>query len=891
MAISLIPFSSRFAASETLAVCVTVAGVPLVLCPAGLAPTATAVTSGTVDPAWWPGVGALTYDLPAASDVSPVRAWLDPGTVWEVFRAVDPLKGDAKVEALTFDVYDPAAAATAVLSGSRARTTTLLSASITSAATSIPLSSTSGVPSSGIAWIGREAVIYDGVGGGALTLTSSPATRGAFGSRSRGHRFDSTQPAVVSFGAWPRFLYGRLATVWLCRVSGTTLYDPTAIYMGTIGPGVQRSASGTRWQIPIDNVVEVLSRKIAPRTFTFYGIAHLDTTSGLRSPLFAGVVGTFLGSTSSTYDDNGWHPDAASFVDDWNTAAASAFADSVRAALSGGYVSIRTSGVGAGAHSYVAASWDNPPSVDITADGSGVATWTSRRPFPDTVYHLDGQVPLPAPGDLAKIPATLLYTSGAGDARFTLNVERTANADDPLAAIILETGTNGTVDFARVTATANTGTRARDRQQRTLITERTTATLGVSAEGETADALQAAALALDALDGGLHEDVIDWTSIASAFGSIPLGSLPSARRYLFGDDDTLMLALSHEARLRGMAMCSRWGRLSVYRTAVFASTEETVATILEADILCDDNGAPIEPEVIDSPGPVATSMTFSLPGGTSYQWVDDTARGEFGDGAEVACKALEWTLPGTDLSGVVSSLQAVAQQLLGVLAEPYRVVRVTLGPRFLGLQEGDLVLFTHPRVPTYVGTLGVSAATCQVQEVRTQVMGGKGRASVALRLQDADLAGYAPEALVAAGGLDHASTVVTVDTASAWGATCFSRELRPDGSTATSAIDGFAVGQKVRLSQIGTRTPMADESFAVTAVDAVAGTITLDNVPSLAMAAAAASQYGVLIRFAAWPTIDAASAPVRDDQERYLYIADHTAGDLGSGDSPKRWAA
>jgi len=889
MTISRIPFDSRFASTETLAVCVTVAGVPLVLCPAGLAPTATAVTSGSVDPAWWPGAGALTYDLPALSGISPVRAWLDPGTVWEVFRAVDPLKGDAKVESLTFDVYDPAGAATAVLSGQRARTTALLTSTVTSAATSIPLDSTSGIASSGVAWIGREAVIYDGVGGGALTLTSSPATRGAFGSRARGHRFDSTQPAVVSFGAWPRFLYGRLATVWLCRVSGTTLYDPTAIYQGTIGPGVQRSASGTRWQIPIDNVVEVLSRKIAPRTFTLYGIAHLDTTSGLRAPLAAGVVGTFLGSTSSATDDHGWHPDAASFIDDWNAAAGSVFADSVVASLVARKVSARVSGVGAGAHTLVRASWDTTPDVDLTADGSGVALWVSRRAMPDTVLHLDGKVPFPAPGDLAKIPAALFYTTPGATAGFFLSVGR--GEGDPLTAIISATGTNGTLDYADVAAPSIAGESDADRQVRTLITERSTATLGVYSDGETAAALVAAALALDALDGGLHEDVIDWTAVASAFASIPLGSLPSARRYLFGDDDTLMLALSHEARLRGMAMCSRWGRLSVYRTAVFASTEETVATIAETDILCDDNGAPIEPEVIDSPGPVATSMTFSLPGGTSYQWVDDTSRGEFGDGAEVTCKALEWTLPGTDLSGVVSSLQAVAQQLLGVLAEPYRVVRVTLGPRFLGLQEGDLVLFTHPRVPTYVGTLGVSAATCQVQEVRLQVMGGKGRVSVALRLQDADLAGYAPEALVAAGGLDHASTVVTVDTASAWGVTCFSRELRPDGSTATSAIDGFAVGQKVRLSQIGTRTPISDESFAVTAVDAVAGTITLDNVPSLAMAAAAASQYGVLIRFAAWPTIDAASAPVRDDQERYLYIADHTAGDLGSGDAPKRWAA
>lgn len=882
-------FSSRFAAPETLVVCVLIAGVPIVLCAAGVAPTATAVSSGTVDPLWWPGVGALTYDLPAASGLSPVRAWLDPESVFEVFRAVDPLAGDAKVEALTFDVHDPSGAATAVLSGPRARTAQLLSASVTSTATSIPIDSTSGVPSSGIAWVGREAIIYDGVGGGALTLTSSPAARGAFGSRARGHRFDSANPAVVSVGAWPRFLYGRLASVWLCRLSGTTLYDPTCIYIGTVGPGVQRSASGTRWQVPIDNVVEVLSRKIAPRTCTLYGWAHIDTSFGIRAPLSAGSIPTALGSTSSVLDDNGWHPDAAAFIDDWNAYAATVSLDAVTASLAGGYLSTRQT-LSAGAFTSVSAAWDSPPRVDFSADSSGVASWTSREPCPDTCLHLDGMLPLPAPGDLAKIPATLSYTSGGAIARFTLAVGKTARGD-ALAALILETGTRGSLPYARVTALADTGTRSRDRQQRTLITKRSTAMLGVSAEGETAEALQAAALALDALDGGLHEDVIDWSSIAAAFGGIPTGSIPSQRRYSFGDKDTLLNALSHEARLRGMAMCSRNGRLSVYRTAVFASTEETSATIVEGDILCDDHGLPIEPEVIDSPGPVATSLMFTLPDGGSYQWIDDTGRREFGDGAEVTCKALEWVAPGTDLAGVVTSIQQVAQQVLGVLAEPYRLVRVVLGPRFLGLQEGDLALFTHPRVPTYLGTIGVTAQTCQVQEVRTQVMGGKGRLVAALRLQEPDLAGYAPEALCAAGGLDHASHVVTLDTTSGFGPTCFARALRPDGSASTNATDGFRVGQRVRLSQIGTRTPMTDEAFTITAVDPVANTLTLDGFPSLAMASAAAGAYGVLVRFDDWPTVDGATPSVRDDQERYLYIADASSGDLGSGDPAKRWAA
>ena len=461
---------------------------------------------------------------------------------------------------------DPSGAATAVLSGSRARTTTLLTATATAAATSLSVASTSGLATSGIAWIGREALIYDGVGGSALTLTSAPATRGAFGSRARGHRYDSTQPAVVSFGDWPRFLYGRMASVWLCRVSGTTLYDPTCLYLGTVGPGVQRSASGTRWQLPIDNVVEVLSRKIAPRSFSLYGIAHLDTTSGIRAPLYAGTVGTFLGSSSNAYDDDGWHPDAASFVDDWNSAASAVYSDTAVAALSGRSLSVRVTGVGAGALTLVRAPWDTVPDTDVTADGSGIALWTSRRAMPDTIVHLDGRVPLPAPGDLAKIPSTLFYTTPGAVAGFLLSVDRGEGA--PLTAIVSSTGTNGSIDYADVSAPSIAGESDADRQIRTLITKRSTASLGVYAEGEAVAALVCAALALDALDGGLHEDVIDWTAIGAAFAGVPLGSIPSQRRYLFADADTLLAALSHEARLRGMAMCSRWGRLSVFRTAV-----------------------------------------------------------------------------------------------------------------------------------------------------------------------------------------------------------------------------------------------------------------------------------------------------------------------------------
>ena len=43
---------------------ILIAGLPAVLTPAGVLPTTVAVSSGTIDPLWWPGTGTLTETLP-----------------------------------------------------------------------------------------------------------------------------------------------------------------------------------------------------------------------------------------------------------------------------------------------------------------------------------------------------------------------------------------------------------------------------------------------------------------------------------------------------------------------------------------------------------------------------------------------------------------------------------------------------------------------------------------------------------------------------------------------------------------------------------------------------------------------------------------------------------
>lgn len=880
MATSYLDFPRLFDRPRSLVVCVLVEGVPLVLVPAGVAATATAVSSGTVDPLWWPGVGDLEQSIAGVSH-DPVRAWLDPSAVWEVYKRADVAKGEAKVEPMNFDLYDPGGQATAVVSAPRGRAAQLLASALTPSSTSAPLDATAGVPSSGVAYVGREAMVYGGVGGGSLT----PLTRGAFGSRARAHAVDPTAPPVVvcspATAPWPRHFYGRLASVWLARLDGATLVDPTPIFLGTVGPGVQRDSRGVRWQIALDSIVETLGRKVAAKAVTLYGVNHLDGDLWGRTPLSNDTI--ILRRASGAPDRDGWHPNMASFVDDWNAYATTA-AEPVRAYLTSGKLQVRRTGLGSDGYTVVHASWDDG-SDTVQADGSGVGVWTSRRDAPDTSLHFDGRMPLPVPGDAAKIP-TAYYGVGTSRASFILRAE--VDAGDTVTADVIATGTNGTVTY--VEAYADTDAPPERRNDATLITRRTTATVGVRAEGSGTDVLLAAALALDELDGGLHAQVVDWNQVAGVLDSVPLAGVPAQRAYVFagGDGDTILRVLVDELRLRGCSLCLRRGRLGAFRTATFAAVEETSAVITEADVLfADADGeAPVEPAVIDSPSPVVTSVRFTLPDGGYFQWVDDTHRRQWGDGDEIECAALASVPRGTDLAAIPAAVQQVAMQLLGVLAEPYRVVRVTLGPPFLGLQEGDLVIFSHPRVPTLEGTIGVAGAVCQVEEVRTEVMGGKGRVEVALRLQEPDLAGYAPEALVAAGGITGA--VVTVDTSTPWGATCFARELRADG-TVGDPLDGFAAGDRVVLSQIGARAPIADEPFTVSSIGS--GTVTLSGSPSAGMVAAAASQYGVILRFDDWGTIDGVGGAVTARQERYLFVADAAAQDLGSGDRPKRWAA
>ena len=188
-----------------IAVVMLVAGVPVVITEAGVAPTTVALSSGVIiDPLWWPGTGTLTETLPGAVTFSPVKGWLDTTAVWTFGEVSQLVEGDVRIAPLAVDLLDipttaaPGGEPTYYLSNREGLTARLLGATCTAAATSITIAGgTTGLATSGLASIGRETIVYSATGGGALVV----ATRGAYGSKASAHVLDPNHPPLVTFGS------------------------------------------------------------------------------------------------------------------------------------------------------------------------------------------------------------------------------------------------------------------------------------------------------------------------------------------------------------------------------------------------------------------------------------------------------------------------------------------------------------------------------------------------------------------------------------------------------------------------------------------------------------------------------------------------------------------
>jgi hypothetical protein len=509
--------------------------------------------------------------------------------------------------------------------------------------------------------------------------------------------------------------------------------------------------------------------------------------------------------------------------------------------------------------------------------------------MPEAYFKMSDTVRIPSVLDFARIPTTFQFTATTSDGvTGTASVALIADTVGQKGYTATITARNDPPQTVRL-AWSSIGGPDID----TRVLERTAVKFGVVATGASPiAALKAAALAIDALTGqDLFEFAVDWDYMERVFMA-PTSSLPQAREYKFtGDTDSFLDVLIDELRLRGMCMVIRYGLISSARLMSYADSEDTAASIVETDTLSED-GKEIPIEIVDNVEPLATGVdySFSSSGGGDpivISVTDLTYQSEFGDSARVECKAL-LAIPTASAPNLIATFQplyAVAQQILGPLAEPSRAVRIPLTPVLLGLQPGDLVKLTHSRIPMWTGVRGISDGVCQVQEVRRILFGGRLRATVVLRLQSAPAYGYAPEAIVESGGLTTSGTTVQLSTATAWGPTCHARDTTASGAASTSTVDGFEVGDVVVLSQIGTRTPIADVQRTLTAVDPVLNTVKLSSAPGATMAGAAAVYYGVILRFAPYDQCTARQ------QKIFAWIADQTTQVLGAADDPKRYTA
>ena len=867
---------------------VLVSGIPVVLTPAGVRPTT--VASGDLDPLWWPGAGTLTETLPDSSTFDPVKDLLDPSEVWETYETASITDGSVTVEHLRFSVLDPAGAATALLSIRDARPSAFLTADIAAADTSLSLASSAVFASSGIAAIGAETVTYSGK----TSTTLTGLARGKYGSRGRAHLSPVSHRPLVTYGGG-RHWQGRTASVWLCGLSadGTTLSRPTLIYLGTVGAGVALTSGLTRWSVPLDHVTTTLARKIASQGVELYGVAHFDTRApshplGLLYIRGGSVYDATLDGNPAYPHDGGWHPDWASFA-----RAAHVYAQTV----GGGYASVTSSPevtavrfAGTDADpidASVDAPWHSLPHWE-----GHCTTWTGISfvdGTPGAHLHLEGLCKIGAAEDFARIPATVAYFASTTDGGYAeARIALVADTDETPGCVAAIIGRDATAQTVTLAASLPGRSRMTEAQlySATRITSRTSALLGLVVQGTGPVAcMRAAADALDAMTGlDAYAVAVDWDDMERAFAAAPIG-VTSQREYRFtGGADSFLSVLRDECRVRGMVLAIRHGKITARRLQSFADIESTVMAVTELDGISAD-GAEITPEVTDSTEPLATSVEFEVAtgnGGTRTVTITDTTwQGEGGDGETIKVGALRWLPTSEPLPDVTPVLVDVAQQILGPTAEPHRVIRLTASPRLMSLQPGDLVTLTHTRIPTWSGTRGVTDGVCQVVDVRRSVFGGLLRAVVALRLGSGTRVGYAPSALVAAGGISGA--VVTLDTSSAWGATCFASDTTATGEAAVNAADGFAVGQAVTLHALGSRSPIASEDFTVTAVTATS--ITLDAAPSAGMIAAAAAQYGAMI------TLDSYAAQSTATRASWAFIADDSTGLYSNSDAATRWGA
>ena len=851
----------------------------------------------TADSAWHVGTSPTT------------RPWLDLRelTIEERIRPVD---GGMDVSSITLRLADIDTGATAALGGADGLAVSTLLTGITATATTIGVRSTASFASSGTVHIGRERITYTGKSSTSLT----GCTRGTAGTKARRHQVTQgfAPPRVFQGEALP-FTLGRRVTVWALQLDAAgEVTDPTLIYDGRVGPGTRMSDAGAAWEIPVDHATKALAESTRPTEVLIYGYGHFSSTSSTAdletvpdaaayTPLRAewavpGSTGAYI--ALSTQEGDGWTANEDVFRSKWNLAARVAMAGTGWEIQIGAderpFVDVRTNSppAPAGRRLTVAYGWAIPGENAHPADRA--STLQEARcylaPFPEACVWMVDRVHLDS-ADAAVIPSAPTPGGSGVFAQWGLEMERDNGVLDKATLRVAIGGVTGNLatgviplDSTGSPVPGSPGTALYGAE--VLITKPTRAALRLSVQNtERAtgwwDAVRYGVLqSLDDLRGLDHlSDSMDWERI----GAMGRGQQPWSpqRRYWITPESAPMQVLRDEAALSGLMLCTWRGRIAVARIREPSATETVARTIGQADLR---RGQP--PTMREVGDGIITGVKIRLPPYGDDDWiriVDATALSESGAGAEIEVRLARGATAGdgfdaiTRNPGLRTAVETVAMSLIAPWTRPYRLVTIPTDLRAVDLEVGDVIALDEWLLPSGTGTRGISGRGVIVGHRRDYVAG---RVDLFVRVTRAR-AGWAPAYAVDS----ITSTTLTIDDPYPTSAAGFGAEYTSTGALRDDlGLEHLAAGDKVRLAEVGNRSPYAPQSFTVAGVDASLKQVTLTSPPGGTWATLATSAYGKVLLI---PETHANSTTA---QRFYVYTADGSTVTLSTGDRAHTWA-
>lgn len=864
--------------------CVLIAGLPVILIPEGV--TLTGWSAGALDAAWWPGSSFSGFS-------AYLKSWLSLAAPITWDEKAEPVQPEMlSISSLTVNVSDIGLRAdgtgglvTALFAARDSIEGTWITADVSTSATTVSVASTTGFASSGYLYLGRETMEYTSTTAMSFAVGTA-ANRGKFGSPIQHHWYVGTGNAAianpeVTSGA-PEII-GRTATVWLLEVSaaGVVTAGELAFY-GSIGTGVVLSEDGETWTLRIDHAIKRLAAPLRGEPVAVGGFSHpapegargLATTTVRVGRTWCPTYDVWLDVTNDVVamntltraaaapDNGGWHATAEDYVQALTVAAAALWTapDVVTYSLVGGKLRVFGAYDVASYTLNVQWVWDRPGEEGVALEYGGVHQYTSGKDFPAAwVPILAGQgsrVYLSA-ADYAQVPA--VPSSGLGSVYYVLAF---GEDDEVRYARITGRSTSGGLYWLDVDAITP------DRVQFDalgvngfgfIVTEPTMARIVCEVSATTwINALEALIEAFDTSLADTNSDAFDFDDMRDVAAQFPAGPYARNRTYVVDLKQSILELVTNECRLNGFTLVLRDGRITIARISDYAPTEAVAATISTSDLHRDHP----RPGYSRGHDGIVNAMRFESPQtGVTVNIVDATSLTRYGAGRSTLEAVAPRQITGEVVNPAASYLELARQAatVLGPLRYPYEHVTLTTTPAKADLQVGELVRLDLWRVPDQETARGI-AKTGQVIARSWTLYGGEVAAiAYTVRLSPARLAGWAPAALVDAGGIS--GSVVTLDETT-FGVTGFG-PATSGGGTAY-----FAVNDVVRLVEINATSPTASTAHTITAVGG--STLTLNPAPNATFGTLAADAVKVMVVPDDWGSSIVAA------QEEYAYLADAT---------------